>query len=137
HLALAERQGAQVAKELLGTLVRRYLLVGSGPRIGDFRRLLFRRLPFRAAPGMREAAVVRDAQHERPRRAFPAKTGQRLPDGDEDVLGEIVALRTGRRVAGDHPPEGAPVIPEEVVERHVLIQSRAGAGPNKGTAADY
>jgi Protein of unknown function (DUF692) len=118
HLALAERQRAQVAKELLGALTRRHLLVGSGPRIGDVGRLLIRWQPFPAAPCMREHAVVRDAQDERPRRAFPAKTAQRLPDGDEDVLGEIVALGAGRRVAGNHPPEGGPVVLEEVVERH-------------------
>jgi len=75
------------------------------------------RLP-RAPPDVRETAIVRDAEDEGTRRARCAKSGQRLPDGEEDILREVVALRARRRVDGDHPPERGPVLPQDFIERH-------------------
>jgi hypothetical protein len=51
---------------------------------------------------------------------LPAKARQRLPDGHHDVLREIVALRAGRGVAGDHPPQRGLVLAQQVAERHAL-----------------
>src|SRR6185436_19882570 len=61
------------------------------------------------------------------RRAPSAKSGQRLPDGEEDILREVVALRAGRRVDGDHPPERGPVLPQDFVERHARYSLARGA----------
>src|SRR5450755_419670 len=89
---------------------------------------------------MRETAVMSDAQKERPRRAFATKARQRQPYGSQDVLGQIVPLRTGSRVAGDNPPQSGSMFLEEVVERHLayslapaanLTTARPRAGPRE------
>jgi hypothetical protein len=61
---------------------------------------------------MGEPAIVGDPVDEGPLRALTPERGERAPQGEGDVLEQVVALRRVRLIGGGEPVEGWAEIPQ-------------------------
>jgi hypothetical protein len=93
---------------------------------------------------MRHRAIVCDAEHEGPLRAVAAKSRQRLPDRERDVLKEIVAVADAVRIARREPEQRRSVRGKQSMEPfvHAYVvplakeSLRAGPGGERGRVID-
>jgi hypothetical protein len=86
---------------------RRSMIIRSTQTVVQHRRL---RSP---APTVRQRAVVADAKEERPLRAVAAESRQRHPEGERDLLQEVLALVLVGLVAGSEAAQRGPVLPQQ------------------------
>ena len=136
-----DRQGPDSAVEAGAALAARHATLGALGRIDDLLGLCdLRRQSLSTTPDVRQRAVVRDSVDEGAHRTVAAKSRQRPPERDRNLLREVVAPAGVRLVAASEPPQGGPELREHALEVPILThrgcdrsrgetRSGRGAGP--------
>ena len=83
-----------------------------------------------ASPDVRQSAIVRDPINERPQGTLSAKTRQRAPERDGNLLGEVIPPAGVGFVAASEPPQRRPELREHVIE--VAVLTHRGCGRSTG-----
>lgn len=116
RLAVRDRETLDRVPQPVGLLVRQQRLFGIRASVGQLHLLIHAGGRRPLSRQVRDATVVRDAEHERPLRALAAKGRERAPDRNGNLLEQIVAFVPSSCVARGEPCERLAVRSQQRVE---------------------